>query len=103
MHCARQAWRGQRLCIVNQIAASFAYWTRMINGLGISLGTENIGLAPETLTGIMKGADDMSDTADKPRRRAGRRKSSRVREGEPQGAYCRYHTAERPGLTSAGG
>ena len=39
---------------VNQIAASFGYWTRMINGLGISLGEEKIGLAADTLTGIMK-------------------------------------------------
>lgn len=28
---------------VNQVAASFAYWTRVINGLGIALGDEKVG------------------------------------------------------------
>ncbi len=41
---------------VNQIAASYAYWTRMILGLGISLGEEKIGLAPDTLSAIMTEA-----------------------------------------------
>ena len=40
---------------VNQIAASFGYWTRMINGLGISLGAEKIGLNAETLAEITEG------------------------------------------------
>lgn len=40
---------------VNQIAASFAYWTRMINGLGITLGNEAIGLETKTLTDIIEG------------------------------------------------
>ncbi len=38
---------------LNQIAASFAYWVRMINGLGISLGEETVGLAATTLGEIM--------------------------------------------------
>ena len=28
---------------VNQIGANFAYWVRVINGLGIQLGDERIG------------------------------------------------------------
>ncbi len=43
---------------VNQIAASFGYWTRMINGLGISLGDEDIGLATNTLAEITDGQPD---------------------------------------------
>lgn len=40
---------------INQVAASFGYWTRMINGLGISLGAENVGLASNTLGAITGG------------------------------------------------
>ena len=29
---------------VNQISANFAYWVRVINGLGIKLGDERIGI-----------------------------------------------------------
>ena len=29
---------------VNQIGANFAYWVRVINGLGIQLGDEKVGL-----------------------------------------------------------
>ena len=47
--------RDDEIVHVNQIAASFGYWTRMINGLGISLGGEDIGLADDTLAGIMQG------------------------------------------------
>jgi len=32
---------------VNQIASNFAYWTRVINGLGISLGAESVGIYSE--------------------------------------------------------
>ena len=42
---------------LNQIAASFAYWIRMINGLGISLGEETVGLAATTLGKIMNESD----------------------------------------------
>ena len=31
---------------VNQISANFAYWVRVVNGLGIRLGSEKIGLGP---------------------------------------------------------
>jgi uncharacterized peroxidase-related enzyme len=34
-----------------QISASFAYWARVINGLGINLGDEPIGLARKKLQG----------------------------------------------------
>ena len=39
---------------VNQIAASFGYWVRMINGLGISLGNETIGMTATSLDKIVK-------------------------------------------------
>ncbi len=38
---------------LNQVAASFGYWVRMINGLGITLGEESIGITPENLTQIV--------------------------------------------------
>ena len=38
---------------LNQIAASFAYWVRIINGFGIGLGEEAVGLAATTLGEIM--------------------------------------------------
>lgn len=37
---------------LNQIAASFGYWVRMINGLGISLGNESIGIPQANLDRI---------------------------------------------------
>jgi len=43
---------------INQIAASFAFWVRMINGLGISLGTEQIGMKQESLDNIIKRQRD---------------------------------------------
>ncbi len=39
---------------VNQIAASFAYWVRMINGLGIGLGEEPVGMAQKSLDKIVR-------------------------------------------------
>ncbi len=36
----------------NQVAASFGYWVRMINGLGIQLGGESIGIKPDSLNQI---------------------------------------------------
>ncbi len=50
--------RSDEIVHVNQIAASFGYWTRMINGLGISLGDEDIGLATNTLAEITAGQPD---------------------------------------------
>ena len=50
--------RSDEIVHVNQIAASFGYWTRMINGLGISLGDEDIGLAQDTLAQIIEGQPD---------------------------------------------
>lgn len=51
--------RADEIVHVNQIAASFGYWTRMINGLGITLGDEDVGLGQGTLSGIIEGrADD---------------------------------------------
>ncbi|WP_299848733.1 hypothetical protein [uncultured Roseovarius sp.] len=50
--------RSAEIVHINQIAASFGYWTRMINGLGISLGEESIGLATDTLSEITKGQAD---------------------------------------------
>ena len=37
----------------NQVAASFGYWVRMINGLGIHLGEEEIGIKPKNLNRIV--------------------------------------------------
>lgn len=34
---------------VNQIAANFNYWVRTINGLGITMGDESVGLEPATI------------------------------------------------------
>ncbi len=50
--------RSDEIVHVNQIAASFGYWTRMINGLGINLGEEDIGLKQDTLTNIVDGRSD---------------------------------------------
>lgn len=50
--------RADEIVHVNQIAASFGYWTRMINGLGITLGEEDIGLTRNTLADIMEGQPD---------------------------------------------
>ncbi len=55
---AQAGLRADEIVHVNQIAASFGYWTRMINGLGISLGDENVGLGAETLAGITGGQPD---------------------------------------------
>lgn len=44
----------------NQIAASFGYWVRMINGLGISLGQETIGMAPMSLDRIVNSQREFS-------------------------------------------
>lgn len=51
----RAGLQSDEIVYVNQIAASFGYWTRMINGLGISLGNEDIGLAKNTLAEITDG------------------------------------------------
>ncbi|MCL6286100.1 hypothetical protein M3P21_21550 [Ruegeria sp. 2012CJ41-6] len=37
-----------------QVAASFAYWVRIINGLGISLGKERIGLGQKGLQKVSR-------------------------------------------------
>ncbi|MFK7940989.1 MAG: hypothetical protein AB8B82_16535 [Roseovarius sp.] len=50
--------RSDEIVHVNQIAASFGYWTRMINGLGIGLGDEEIGLATHTLAQITDAQPD---------------------------------------------
>ena len=55
---ARAGLRADEILHVNQIAASFGYWTRMINGLGISLGDEDVGLGASTLAGITGGQVD---------------------------------------------
>ena len=38
---------------LNQIAASFGYWVRMINGLGIQLGEETIGMPQPRIDAII--------------------------------------------------
>ncbi len=43
---------------LNQIAASFGYWTRVINGLGIRLGDEAVGLDPATLEALAEQAGE---------------------------------------------
>ena len=37
---------------LNQVSANFNYWVRVINGLGIKLGEEEIGMAPDALERI---------------------------------------------------
>lgn len=43
----------------NQITASFAYWIRVLNGLGVSAAGEGVGLSPERLAAL-KGSMDGS-------------------------------------------
>ncbi|MGI9413662.1 MAG: peroxidase-related enzyme [Hyphomicrobiales bacterium] len=37
---------------LNQVSANFNYWVRVINGLGIALGGEEVGMAPDALDEI---------------------------------------------------